>query len=1191
MKAFLYAVLGLLLIAVVTVLVGPTFVNWNAYKWWFAEQLHAASGRHFQIDGNIEFSVLPSPALSVGGVRLSNLPGASTPAMADLEELRLSIALAPLLQGKVKVQEITLLRPVILFEVLQDGRRNWEFGQGGEISAEPQPPSGLASQVRLDNFSITEGTLVYRDARQGLEQQVTDLNATIAAQSLLGPFEVAGNATMHGVAGNFLLSLGRFSADSSTPVGLQVTLSKSEALMRFQGGLSFADGAASLDGRVTGKGADLAAALSDLAVPPDSQMLAMLQRSFSIETDLLLTAKSVQSQAFNVELGETTAKGQFVYQTAPARSGKLELALSRLDLDAMLSRAALSRSETPTSAALILGQALGHLQLPDLQQFDLDLSIDALIFRDQVVRQAVLAARLAEDQLAITKALALLPGGSDVTLGGTISEWQDQGLRFEGSFEAASDNLRGLLQWLGMNLSHVPPDRFRKASLQTRFDADGRQLNLTDIDLRLDVSRANGGVAMAIRERPAFGIGLAIDQLNLDSYLTSPSEREETSAKATLGFADLQLLSGFDANIDMQVGKLTLHDLPLRGVRIEGTLQNGVLDLRETSVSDLLGNSGRFTGKLQSSVDNPKVKGVVELNLRSLERLARQVNVPSDVIGQLGPIGLSGLVDAAPDLVELNLTAEVLGGELSLSGDLSPREPDLGLDLAIAARHPSAEALAKKLDLPLTSVEGPANFEVGLKGTWAETLLTASLDVMGGQIEVEGVAQPQSEAFAFDLGITSSHPSLAGLLRQLAPDHIVAEDSGGFDLTGRLTGTADNLQLSPLAANLAGNSVTGRIGYKFGDDRPRFNFDLEAQSFPLAALAIGLADSGVQEDSNFIDSRWSLAPIDLDSLKSADASLRVLADNLLLGGLALSQATLEADWDDGVLDLRRLAGAFYGGQLEARGKVSTAGRLGSEMSLTATDIEIGELLQDQVGIDRLAGALTLEAQLASEGLNQAELVASLSGKGKYQGALTYHPNDQVQDLGPFSELLGGEASEIEQVTDISTVLAKAFSQQPGRVTGTFSVSEGVFATADTRMEGKGAEALVTGLADLPAWLVDARAAVYRKDKDSEESPYLTTDFQGRLDQPDLRFGGWVFKPKPAPQPTESLSENSEEPEAEPQQATEDNGTAAVEGQTTHESDDQGHAPPLPRQTREEANGRNLEDILQRTLESTEPALN
>ncbi len=1190
MKPFLYAVLGLLLIAIVAVLVGPTFVNWNAYKWWFAEQLNAATGRDFQIDGGIEFSVLPSPALSVGGVRVSNLPGASTPAMADLEELRLSIALAPLLQGKVKVQEIALVRPVILFEVLQDGRRNWEFGGNEEDAAEPKPTSDLAGQVRLDNFSITEGTLVYRDSRQGLEQQVTDLNATIAAQSLLGPFEVAGNATVHGVAGDFLLSLGRFSGDGTTPVGLQVTLPKSGAQMRFQGALSFADGAANLDGRVVGKGADLAAALRDLAVSPDSHLLAMLQRNFSLESDLLLNAKTMQSKAFSVEIGETAAKGQFIYQTAPARSGNLELALSRLDLDAMLDRAALPPSGQSANAAVVLGQTLDRLRLPDLEKFDLDFSIDALIFRDQVVRQAVLAARLAQEQLTITKALALLPGGSDVTLGGKIRDRQDQGLQFEGSFEVASDNLRGLLQWLGMNLSHVPPDRFRKASLQSRFDVVGEQLNLTDIDLRLDVSRANGGVAMAIRERPAFGIGLAIDQLNLDSYFPLSSEREKTSANDDgLAMAGLRLLGQFDANIDMQVGKLTLNDLPLRGVRVEGTLQDGVLDLREASVSDLLGNDGRFTGKLQSSVDDPKVAGVVELNLRNLERLARQADFPSEHIGRLGPIILSGLVDAEPAGVELNLTAELLEGEISLSGDLKPQEPEFGLDLAVAARHPSAASLAKRLDWPLQSAEGPANFEAGLKGTWAETLLTASLDVLGGRIEVEGTAQPQSDAFAFDLGLTTSHPSLAGLVRQLAPKQIAAEDLGPFDLSGRLTGTANNLQLSPLAAKFADNAITGRVGYKFGEDRPRFNIDFEAQSFPLAALAIGLVEPGTPDDNSFIDSRWSLAPIDLDFLRFADASLRVATDSLLLGGLDLSQATLEADLDDGVLDLKRLAGDFYGGDLEISGKLSTAGGLAGEATLKATNVEVGDFLEEQMGFDRLAGPVTLEAELAGEGTSEAELVASLAGNGEYRGTLTYHPNDQGQALGPLSELLGGDASELEQVTDVVSVLADAFSQQPGSVTGTFSVSEGVFATADTRMQGKGAEALVTGLADLPGWLVDARAAVYRKDEDSEESPYLTTDFQGRLDQPDLRFGGWVFRPKPAPVPEQSLSDETDEPVQEPRQVTD--GAAVTQSQTANEPDDQDPAPLSPAPTHDEASGGSLEDILQRTLESPQPTLN
>src|SRR3546814_14495977 len=84
--------------------------------------------------------------------------------------------------------------------------------------------------------------------------------------------------------------------------------------------------------------------------------------------------------------------------------------------------------------------------------------------------------------------------------------------RLAGSLAAESDNLRGLLHWLGSDVEAVPAQRLRRLVLKTGLEASADRLVLHNTDLRLDVSRLTGGAAIALRERPGLGVALNIDK-------------------------------------------------------------------------------------------------------------------------------------------------------------------------------------------------------------------------------------------------------------------------------------------------------------------------------------------------------------------------------------------------------------------------------------------------------------------------------------------------------------------------------------------------------------------------------------------------------------------------------------------------------------------------------------------------------
>jgi hypothetical protein len=274
-----------------------------------------------------------------------------------------------------------------------------------------------------------------------------------------------------------------------------------------------------------------------------------------------------------------------------------------------------------------------------------ELTIDAVIYRRQVVRQVLVSLSLANGQLRVSQALALLPGGSDVSITGVAAQAKAAGgpeLQFTGRLEAASDNLRGMLQWLGVDIASVPQGRLRRMSLSAKVAASASQATVSDIDLRVDVSRATGGIAVALRERPGFGIGFAVDKLDLDAYLPTEGVAAQEgqagqgpAAEPASGEGPLAALANFDANLDLSLGSLTLRGVTARKLKLDATLQGGAMSLREVTIGDLAGSEVRLSGTLSDLAATPSIVAEVALSVPKPGKLAKLAGQDPAVLARI----------------------------------------------------------------------------------------------------------------------------------------------------------------------------------------------------------------------------------------------------------------------------------------------------------------------------------------------------------------------------------------------------------------------------------------------------------------------------------------------------------------------------------------------------------------------------
>ena len=180
----------------------------DAWKPMLVEQVEQRYQRTLTLDGDIRISWFPDIGAEVGGVSLSEHAGSAEFAGAD--RLRVSLAVLPLLRGRVVVRELTISRPRATLVTRKDGSRNIDDLLAGAANRKPDGPAGGApppqddpsSALSLDigRIVIENGGLTVRDERSG---RVVSISA-------------------------FDLSTGRIGGGASEPFALSAVLQSSD---------------------------------------------------------------------------------------------------------------------------------------------------------------------------------------------------------------------------------------------------------------------------------------------------------------------------------------------------------------------------------------------------------------------------------------------------------------------------------------------------------------------------------------------------------------------------------------------------------------------------------------------------------------------------------------------------------------------------------------------------------------------------------------------------------------------------------------------------------------------------------------------------------------------------------------------------------------------------------------------------
>lgn len=746
-KKLLIGIGGLFGLLIVGLLVTPLFFDINAYKPTIAAEVKKATGRDLVIDGKISLSLLPTPTVSVAGVKFFNVAGSKNANMVELKSVTVKPALLAMLGGNIEVSEVTLVEPKIVLEINAQGKPNWEFaGSAAEAkpaAAQPSSPKPLS----LGRLTIENGTLIFSDSKAGLSATAEKANFSASVGSLDGPYSLAGSATINGAPLKLDLSV---SAKGAGGHALQLALEANGGKIGFKGNLS----ELGPNARVTGAASVAAEQLStfigslvNLAGLPAPALPPLLAAKFTFDGGIDASQTAVAAKDFKLALGESSGSGSLAVALKPALAIEGKVSVPKLDLDktlAALSPPATAKPATPAAPAPAPANtppaAGGGIPADLTAKFSLEMA--EVIYNKAAVRNVAVELDVRGGAIAVPKLTATLPGDLVLQAKSTMSGTPAKP-NVSGDFSLVGSKLRETLGWLAVDVSSVPANKLARVSFKGKLASTGGNVQVSDAVFELDDIKGNGNVAVTFGTPLSVVTQLQIDTVDVDSFMGPPvTGQKPAPAAAPAATASAPqpaaAAAGPTVGLKLKVNKVIYNKETIAGVDVDIALQGSTLRLNDIKVSNLAGAQLAVRGSV-GNYATPAPQPDIAFNFASTD-MGRVMKLA----GAAAPAGLtaasaSGAVSGSIESMTLrDLSVTAMGYSIKANGTVS----------APGAARGAPQSVGYKGSVTVNgqTIEGTVDAKLAGKPNITADLRTTMLDVEklsgggGGGVPSRGAA-------------------------------------------------------------------------------------------------------------------------------------------------------------------------------------------------------------------------------------------------------------------------------------------------------------------------------------------------------------------------------------------------------------------------------------------------------------------
>lgn len=1035
MNSVLSYIAGFVILVLFAALVGPSIVDWNAFRAEIESQISETVGRDVTIGGDINFVILPAPRFSLGDLSVRG-DSADAP-LARVGTLEGEVALAPLLRAEIDVVRVRALNFTAHLSRDEDGKINWARNGAGTLEASIDP-----EDIRLDSMVFENGEVLLTNAITNETARLLNVGGELTATSLVGPLRFDGSFEYGDAPYDLSFSLGAFGGDRAFPVNIDLASPEHNWIGSFSGLSTEATTSARLDGTFEFRVGE---------VEGDEEVSPFLQMTAGFVGD----SETISLRDVELSLADAVFKGDMAVGLAEGTNITVDLSGTRFSVDRMLDR--LQGSAIP----------LESLKIPETLSGTLNLSVTDMSFGDAHMSNVQAGIRLEDGTLIFDKLSAALPGDTTAQVKGKFSVVQGTP-RFDGSLDAIIDNPLVLARWAGEAVQSEPlasgvanqgagPIRLRtELALQPSL-LQAYSLSVSSRNGDDSVESVTGGLSLALRARPAISVelqGPSIDASWVGWFLDIEND-----------YSSLDL-SAFDANVILGFDRLAWADDFFTEVDVSASLADGVVSVNrframlngsdEISAVGTISNIGPFaTGGIEGTINAGLALSIAGLLLEK--------ELPSASEGVLSYV-LRGEETEEGHITSLDMSGDAAGSVVSLVFNQrrvrsSPSADKL--DLVLKIENPTADTLLNQFGFePSVAIEGAGSIRVQLAGQTKGSLdtslrlaiggfagsLTGKTDMLPDAPQFKGRFEMSAPTFGLVSQLVGWQGSLVDLVSANARD-------GAFVAGGDLEWASDRIALSEV------ESIAGAFRASGGGA-----VDLEG-TLPSVEASISLGS--ITLDPLFITEGadpWSADPLDWSPLGAMKSSLTLAVSKANVGNLLLEDIAANGTLVDGVLSFTPVTAEIASGRLTMGARFEGGdGVPGVGLTLALENVAVAGAARMLFGEELGSGEATASLQLEGQGRSLLGLVSTLSGKGSLaliDGELGGF------DLEAFRSALEG-LSTMDDFDAVASVHLENGRTAYRRIDGDLVVEDGLLKYVPTDVEVVGANGLdVTALVDL-----------------------------------------------------------------------------------------------------------------------------
>lgn len=1003
----------------------PHLMDVEAYRPAIVQAVKDATGRELVIEGPLQLSMLPQPRISARKVRFANAVGTKGAQMADVEWIGVSPAWGPLLLGRLEVGRLTLYKPVIVLEADAQGRPNWQFAPGAG-AAQAAGASSAGFHLAIGRLRIVQGTLSYTAPATSKVLTAADIDVTASANSLDGPFTLAGTATVNGVPLDIALDVG---GPAEKGHRTTATLKIAGSRLEFAGDLGRIAADAEVSGKLsleTASLADVAAAVWRVAGETPPALVAEITDRVVFEGGVDLSAGRVALADFKLAIGGDSAAGTLALTRGAKPSLEGRLSLAEVDLDRWIDRLSEDSDAAPTP-------------LPPLA---LSLAVEAkeVTYRKDRVRDAVLVVtRNDRGVIEIPRLRAVLPGDAvlqakavaptatapaAVPTAPTAAKPAPDAVRTVGEFSLASPRPRDTLAWLGMDMSGVPTDKLQTLGFGGKITSTAKAVKIDQLVLDLDGVKAAGGGTVTFGLPLNVTSSVELERFDLDAYVpkSTAAAPPPVAPVAPAAPAAPAIAAPTESDkkapvlgLKAKVAKLVYRGETLNGVEADLAIQGNLLKLNGLKVADLLGAKLDLKGQVADFGTDPRFDLTFTTSMPDTDKLLGYVGLPKFINGKIGASTANGSVAGTMDAVAVrNVTVTMAGA---------------------TARATGSVALGEKFAFDFPSF--------GLQAQDASQLVS----VASGQRQ-------------------------SGL--------------GALDVAGAFKGNEKNMTLDGNLTAL-GTPMIGRISASVSG-RPSVDVNLRIPGTLDIDNWLGVGGAPAAAPANATPGPARSATgkaIDLSALRAFDATLNLETSVIAVASLKVLYGDMTASLRNGVFKVSKLTGQFYGGAVDFTGTVDASkAAMSIDFAGSLQGIYLGELLRGAAststfGNDHLMVAVdgkinVMQIEVQGQGITPGQIRDSLTGRGKVSGYL--YPSVAAGSLGlaSFATSIG---SIFSTEMGFGSAVLSSFINVQSPVAGDVALSNGVLSLQNQKVQGRNAVASIDSRTSLTAATTETTIAL------------------------------------------------------------------------------------------------------------------